>query len=455
MIEEAGELLEAHVLTSLSPSTRHLIMIGDHKQLRPKVEHYPLSVASKAGYGLDISLFERLVLSGMPHTTLAVQHRMHPDISRLIRHTYPSLEDHASVEGRPPLKGVAGRVVFMDHTQPELQESQKAAGKWRAAAEHQSKVNLHEVGLSVATVKFLLQQGYKPEQLVVLTPYLGQLLELQRELSKTVEVVLADMDMQDLRRAALPAALEDLKAAATSKASTSTASTSSKPSSGGVRVATIDNYQGEEADVVVASLVRSNSSGSVGFLREPERINVLLSRARCGLILVGNATMLRNASSPDAQQHWGVVLDQLEAAGAILPGLPAVCQQHGRSLPLLGSVEAFEEYSPQGGCQQPCQELLPCGHACKLRCHAYDPGHVNQLCVEQVLVTCSAGHVTMRPCYKSKDNCSVCWEIQKVVEEERKQQEKLVRLVDSHAIQCFASRALLQGFVISHRWVIW
>jgi superfamily I DNA and/or RNA helicase len=37
LVEEAGELLEAHVLTSLSPSTKHLILIGDHKQLRPKV----------------------------------------------------------------------------------------------------------------------------------------------------------------------------------------------------------------------------------------------------------------------------------------------------------------------------------------------------------------------------------------------------------------------------------
>jgi hypothetical protein len=75
--------------------------------------------------------------------------------------------------------------------------------------------------------------------------------------------------------------------------------------------------QGEEADVVVASLVRSNSKGTVGFLREPERINVLLSRARDGLILIGNSTTLRNASSAAARKHWSVVLDQLEASGSL------------------------------------------------------------------------------------------------------------------------------------------
>jgi superfamily I DNA and/or RNA helicase len=44
MVEEAAEILEAHVLTSLSPRTRHLVMIGDHKQLRPKVENAKLKM---------------------------------------------------------------------------------------------------------------------------------------------------------------------------------------------------------------------------------------------------------------------------------------------------------------------------------------------------------------------------------------------------------------------------
>jgi hypothetical protein len=47
-----------------------------------------------------------------------------------------------------------------------------------------------------------------------------------------------------------------------------------------------DNYQGEEADVVLISLVRCNDAGSIGFLKEPERVNVLLSRARHGMIIV-------------------------------------------------------------------------------------------------------------------------------------------------------------------------
>lgn len=77
LVEEAGEILEAHILTSLGPQTEQLIMIGDHKQLRPKCS-YELSVEQGDGFDLNRSLFERLVLKGFPHVTLTQQHRMRP-----------------------------------------------------------------------------------------------------------------------------------------------------------------------------------------------------------------------------------------------------------------------------------------------------------------------------------------------------------------------------------------
>jgi superfamily I DNA and/or RNA helicase len=280
---------------------------------------------------------------------------MHPDISSLIKHTYPSLQDHSSVLSRPAVKGISSRITFITHTQPELQASQKSAGQWSASSEFQSKVNMYEVRMSVAVVRYLLQQGYQAEQLVLLTPYLGQLLEIQREMSsQDLQVLLAELDIRDLKKAALPAALSginDSKTTIKTRGSTSSSSSSSSaasPRGGGVRVATIDNYQGEEADVVVASLVRCNDQGRIGFLKEPERINVLLSRAKHGMIIIGSASCLRNASSIDARRHWGVVLDLLEASGSMSSGLPAVCQQHGRSLPLLDSPEAFSLHAPGG-----------------------------------------------------------------------------------------------------------
>ncbi len=113
--------------------------------------------------------------------------------------------------------------------------------------------------------------------------------------------------------------------------------------------------------MVVASLVRSNAAGSVGFLREPERINVLLSRARHGMVLIGNSHTLRNAKSVEARRHWGVVLEKLEAGGAVAPGFPAVCVNHG-TLVSLATPGAFAVGSPHGGCSRPCDHVLPCGH---------------------------------------------------------------------------------------------
>lgn len=99
--------------------------IGDHKQLRPKVECYSLSVESGHGHDLNVSLFERLAVGGFPHVTLGVQHRMHPEISAIVRScTYPQLQDHVSVQQHPPLLGVQGgrRLLFLDHDVPEEQE---------------------------------------------------------------------------------------------------------------------------------------------------------------------------------------------------------------------------------------------------------------------------------------------------------------------------------------------
>jgi superfamily I DNA and/or RNA helicase len=80
MLEEAGEIMEPLVLTSLSDDCKHVIMIGDHKQLRPKAEHYPLTVESGRGHNLNKSLFERLA-TRLPVAALSTQWRMHPDIA--------------------------------------------------------------------------------------------------------------------------------------------------------------------------------------------------------------------------------------------------------------------------------------------------------------------------------------------------------------------------------------
>ena len=120
LVEEAGEILESHTLTSLNTNTKQLILIGDHLQLRPKVNNYALTVEKGNGYNLNQSLFERLVRAGVPHSTLQKQHRMCPEISSLVRHlTYPDLLDAPSTLNRPGLKGFQDKLIFLHHDHPE------------------------------------------------------------------------------------------------------------------------------------------------------------------------------------------------------------------------------------------------------------------------------------------------------------------------------------------------
>jgi len=172
------------------------------RQLRPKVNNYNLTVEKGEGYDLNMSLFERLVRKGYPHETLISQHRMRPEISSMIRHlTYPDLEDAPKTKGRPDLRGVQDNVIFINHDHPE--DELLDVTEMRDMGSKSSKQNLYEARMILKIVRYLAQQGYGTDKMVVLTPYLGQLRKLQHELEADNDPVLNDLDSYDLIRAGL------------------------------------------------------------------------------------------------------------------------------------------------------------------------------------------------------------------------------------------------------------
>lgn len=82
-----------------------------------------------------------------------------------------------------------------------------------------------------------------------------------------------------------------------------------------VKAATIDSYQGQEADICIVSLTRSNRRGDVGFLGSPERLNVAISRARDGLVIVGNRAMADGSSDRRRSRKLAEVARAIAAAG--------------------------------------------------------------------------------------------------------------------------------------------
>ncbi|KAF2369241.1 P-loop containing nucleoside triphosphate hydrolase, partial [Trinorchestia longiramus] len=194
IIEEAAEILEAHVVASLNVSCEHLIMIGDHQQLKPSPTVYQLA----RDYGLDTSLFERMINNGVMYQTLQYQHRMRPEISSLlVPSIYEHLKDHQSVHGRPHIRGVEKSVFFITHKEKEVPESD----------DNNSHSNKHEAAFIMRLARHLVLQGYSTEQITVLTPYSGQFFLLKKEQRKYV------------------------------------------PTCDGMRISIVDNFQGEENDI--------------------------------------------------------------------------------------------------------------------------------------------------------------------------------------------------------------
>ncbi|KAJ5272282.1 hypothetical protein N7478_007407 [Penicillium angulare] len=387
LLEEAGEILESHVLTAISPKTKHLILIGDHLQLRPKINSYALSTERGDGYDLNVSLFERLIHAGYPHTTLQKQHRMCPEISALVRSlSYPLLEDDEKTKGRPEPRGLCDRVIFFNHQ--NLEESFSEISDRRDEGARQSKRNLFEAEIVLKIVKYLGQQGYGTDNLVILTPYLGQLSLLRETLSKQSDPVLNDLDSYDLLQAGL--------------LSHASANHLKRP----IKISTIDNYQGEESEIVIASLTRSNNSGDIGFMSAPERLNVLLSRARNILIMVGNSETF--VSSRKGQKSWGPLINQLKSSNHLYDGLPVKCEQHADKTSLLGTKEDFEREAPDGGCSAPCGVKLSCGvHECPSKCHQLSD-HSKMKCTKIIKWNCPRGHTLSVSCSMAKGSCRFC-----------------------------------------------
>ncbi|KAK5021511.1 hypothetical protein LTS07_010918 [Exophiala sideris] len=275
--EEAGEVMEAHTLCSLLPTVQHAIFIGDPLQLRPETNEQALSLETRTGlqYRLDESLLERLMLprdpsvSAIPISQLNIQRRMHPDIANITRITYPYLQDHETTLGRPSTHGLEQRTFWWDHRMPELE-----------ADDLKSHVNLHEVEMVAGLVDYLLRGGaYDQGDIAVLTPYSGQLSKLRERLSTTCDIWLSDKDRELLLDEEILALGDDGKITKDEIAMCDM-----------LRVASVDNFQGEEAKIIILSTVRSG--GSAGFLKTMNRINVACSRAQNGFYIIGDSQTL-------------------------------------------------------------------------------------------------------------------------------------------------------------------
>ncbi|KAJ9438061.1 Helicase required for RNAi-mediated heterochromatin assembly 1 [Diplonema papillatum] len=362
VIEEASEVLEPLLLSCLCSSTCKLEMIGDHRQLKPSImQKFTFEQINK----VNRSMFERLILAPsahrVPSSILSTQRRMRKNICDFTRghyHDLTEIEDHAicSAQVLGERDGLSKRLTReVPGIRPHvfLWTHDGAQGKARVGL---SRVNRHEASLVCSLVRYLVSCGVPHRCIVVLTPYKGQFRELREELKKS-----RHWDPDSPNRS--------------------------------VRLSTVDRFQGDESDIVVASLVVDKNS-STPFVKLVNRMVVLLSRARLAMYLVANIGYFDRASEDKDLRHWADALAKFRSRGCedsdtgsppfsemgmaaprTGPTLPLTCPSHPE---VVYQAELPEDLELGKVCDRLCNSPLSCTHQCPLPCHWWSSACVKE-----------------------------------------------------------------------------
>ena len=279
-IDEAAQALEAACWIPMRRASR-VILAGDHCQLPPTVK----SIAALRA-GLGKTLMERIA-ENKPEvvTLLKIQYRMNEEIMRFSSDWFY----HGEVESAPQIKYRSileddSPITWIDTSNEENQVT--IEGDDVVSGEKRDDMNFHEqfVGESFGHIN----KAEADLTLLTLAEYLTQVGK-RRVLEESIDVGIISpyrAQVQYLKR--LLKKYEFFK-----------------PYRRLISVNTVDGFQGQERDVILISLVRSNDEGQIGFLKDLRRMNVAMTRARMKLIILGDkSTMTKH---PFYQKLWEYV----------------------------------------------------------------------------------------------------------------------------------------------------
>ncbi|KAJ8433105.1 hypothetical protein Cgig2_020601 [Carnegiea gigantea] len=246
LIDESTQATEPECLIPLVLGAKQVVLVGDHCQLGPVI-----MCKKAARAGLAQSLFERLVLLGVKPIRLQVQYRMHPALSEFPSNSFyeGTLQNGVTINERQSSGidfpwPVPNRPMFF-YVQ---------MGQEEISSSGTSYLNRTEAANVEKIVTTFLRSGVVPSQIGVITPYEGQRAYIVNYMSRNGAL------RQQLYKE--------------------------------IEVASVDSFQGREKDYIILSCVRSNEHQGIGFLNDPRRLNVALTRARYGIVILGNPKVL-------------------------------------------------------------------------------------------------------------------------------------------------------------------
>jgi regulator of nonsense transcripts 1 len=223
--------------------------------------------------GLSQSLFERLVVLGVRPLRLQVQYRMHPCLSEFPSNTFyeGTLQNGVTVADRN-MKGI--NFPWPVPGKPMMFYS--CLGTEEISGSGTSYLNRSEAAQCEKIVTHFLRCGITPDQIGVITPYEGQRSYLVSYLA---------------RNGALSSNLY-----------------------ADIEIASVDSFQGREKDYIIVTCVRSNEHQGIGFLNDPRRLNVALTRGKYGVVILGNPKVLTK------QPLWNALLVHYKENGVLVDG---------------------------------------------------------------------------------------------------------------------------------------
>lgn len=271
IVDEASQITEPGSLIPLTKGCQRAVLVGDHVQLRATVQRSAVLTS------FDVSLFERLYTSpdrgDVAKVMLDTQYRMHPDLC--------AFSSNAFYQGKLQTAAGLEKLNLLPSSFPWPSTSRKGFVQCAETEDigRQSKSNKGQVRLTKLVCKLLSsaptsngdERGegridQAKAEIAILTPYTRQ---------------------RELLQSALP----------------------------GYTVSSIDGFQGREADIVIFVTVRCNAHHDIGFLSDMRRLNVVMTRAKAGVIIIGHQDTLHQVGEggdEESKRIWKQLIGSCE-----------------------------------------------------------------------------------------------------------------------------------------------
>jgi superfamily I DNA and/or RNA helicase len=271
IVDEASQLTEPATLVPLTKGCSRAILVGDHVQLRATVQQHALLT------NYDVSLFERHYKlpprAGIAKVMLDTQYRMHRSICDFSSSEFYNGNLHTAVadHARPLSASLfpwpeTNRMVWVECAAPEDVGYPSKSNTGQATLCKQV-TELLRTSQATTDTTATPEGSDMAVSIAVLTPYTRQ---------------------KTLLATALPS----------------------------IEVSSIDGFQGREADIIVFVTVRCNAHGDLGFLTDMRRLNVVMTRARAGVVLIGNRSTVTGVGAgvdaDDSRMVWRRLVERCD-----------------------------------------------------------------------------------------------------------------------------------------------